>query len=90
MKKIYDLAQMNGTKLVPHGFSTGILLAATVQFLAACEHGDLMEYSQSVSPLFHGLVKNLIPFENGFVTVPDCVGLGVALDEEMIETYRMR
>lgn len=90
MRKIYDLSDMNGIRLVPHGFSTGILLAATVQFLAAAEHGDLMEYSESTSPLFSGLVKNLIPFEDGWVTVPDCIGLGVQLDEEMIETYRMR
>jgi len=90
MRKIYDLAEMNGVKLVPHGFSTGILLAATVQFLAACEHGDLMEYSQSTSPLFTKLVKNRIPFENGYVTVPDCIGLGVELDEAMVKEYQMR
>ncbi|MDY4487646.1 MAG: mandelate racemase/muconate lactonizing enzyme family protein [Candidatus Limivicinus sp.] len=90
MRKIYDIAEMNGVKLVPHGFSTGILLAATVQFLAATEHGDLIEYSQSTSPLFTGLVKNRIPFENGFVTVPDCVGLGVELDEAMVEEYRLK
>lgn len=89
IRKIYDLAAMNGTKLVPHGFSTGILLAATVQFLAATLDGDLMEYSQSTSPLFTGLVKNKIPFENGFVTVPDCIGLGVELDEDMIKKYKM-
>ncbi|HAK46054.1 MAG TPA: mandelate racemase/muconate lactonizing enzyme family protein, partial [Spirochaeta sp.] len=63
IKKIGDLAEMNGTKLVPHGFSTGILLAATVQFLAAYKDGELMEYSQSPSPLFTSLVKNLLPFE---------------------------
>ena len=89
MRKIYDLAEMNGVKLIPHGFSTGILLAATVQFLAACEHGDLMEYSQSTSPLFTGLVKNRIPFENGYVTVPDVPGLNIELDEDMVEKYRM-
>ena len=89
MRKIYDMAQMNGTKLIPHGFSTGILLAATVQFLAAAENGDLMEYSQSTSPLFQSLVKNRIPFENGYVTVPDCIGLGVELDEDMIEKYKI-
>lgn len=89
MRRIYDLAQLNGTKLIPHGFSTGILLAATVQFLAAAEDGDLMEYSQSTSPLFRDLVKNRLPFENGFVKVPDCVGLGVALDEALIKKYRM-
>ena len=90
MRKIYDLAEMNGVKLIPHGFSTGILLAATVQFLAACEHGDLMEYSQSTSPLFTGLVKNRIPFEDGYVTVPDCIGLGIELDEDMVEAYRIK
>lgn len=89
MRKIYDLAVLNGTKLVPHGFSTGILLAATVQFLAATVDGDLMEYSQSNSPLFKGLVKNLIPFENGYVRVPESIGLGVKLDEEMIKKYRI-
>lgn len=77
------MAELNGTKLIPHGFSTGILLAAT-------EHGDLMEYSQSNSPLFKDLVKNRIPFENGYVTVPDCIGLGIELDEEMIKKYRMK
>lgn len=89
MRKIYDLAQMNGTQLVPHGFSTGILLAATVQFLATTEHGSLMEYSQSQSPLFTDLVKNRIPFENGYVYVPDSIGLGVKLDEELINKYRI-
>lgn len=90
MRKIYDLAQLHGTKLIPHGFSTGILLSATVQFLAATESCDLMEYSQSNSPLFRKLVKNLIPFENGYVKVPDCIGLGVELDEELLERYRMK
>ncbi|MEH7253388.1 mandelate racemase/muconate lactonizing enzyme family protein [Neobacillus niacini] len=89
MRKIYDLSSMYGTKLVPHGFSTGILLAATVQFLAATNDGDLMEYSQTTSPLFTSLVNNLIPFDNGFVTVPDCIGLGVELNEDLIEKYKI-
>ncbi|MGF7184117.1 L-alanine-DL-glutamate epimerase-like enolase superfamily enzyme [Desulfitispora alkaliphila] len=89
IRKINDLATMRGTKLVPHGFSTGILLSATVQFLAACQHGDLIEYSQSNSPLFTKLVKNILPFENGYVKVPDTVGLNIDLDEEIIEKYKI-
>ena len=89
MRKIYDMAQMSGTKLIPHGFSTGILLAATVQFLAATEQGNLMEYSKPTSPSFQDLVTNRIPFENGYVTVPDCIGLGAELDEDMIEKYKI-
>lgn len=89
MLKIYDMAHMAGMKLVPHGFSTGILNAATVHFLASREHGDLIEYSQSTSPLFTSLVKNPIAFENGFVRVPNTIGLGIELDEEQIAKYRI-
>ena len=39
--------------------------------------------------MFTDLVKNLIPFENGYVTVPDCIGLGVELNEELIQKYRI-
>ncbi|MEZ8099014.1 mandelate racemase/muconate lactonizing enzyme family protein [Vibrio bivalvicida] len=88
MKKIYDLSQLHGVQLVPHGFSTGILLAASVHFLAACEHGTLMEYSQSSSPLFTDLVTNRLPFQDGFVPVPDCPGLGIKLNDDIIEKFR--
>ncbi|MCT4662280.1 MAG: mandelate racemase/muconate lactonizing enzyme family protein [Tissierellales bacterium] len=87
--KIYELSKQYGVKLVPHGFSTGILIAATAHFLAACETTDLIEYSQSTSPLFKDLVKNQIEFENGFIRVPNAPGLGVELNEEIIEKYRV-
>ncbi|WP_420744736.1 mandelate racemase/muconate lactonizing enzyme family protein [Photobacterium damselae] len=89
MLKIYDMAQMKGVQLIPHGFSTGILLAASVHFLASREYGTLMEYSQSTSPLFTSLVKNQLQFNDGFVAVPNTVGLGVELDEALIAKYRV-
>ena len=87
MRKIYDMAQMNGVQLVPHGFSTGILLAASVHFLESCEHGTLMEYSESTSPLANdnGLVINPIVFKDGYLEVPDRPGLGIELNDEFIE-----
>lgn len=87
MKKIENFASFQGTKLVPHGFSTGILLSATTLFLASTKDCDLMEYSQSTSPLFTKLVKNLLKFEDGFVRVPDCIGLGVDIDWDEVEKY---
>lgn len=89
MRHIYELANQHGARMVPHGFSTGILLAATTHFLAACEFGDLIEYSQSDSPLFRSLVSNLIRLDNGHVAVPDTPGLGVVLDESVIAAYRV-
>lgn len=89
MRKIYDLAESYGTKLIPHGFSTGILLAASVHFLAANENTDMMEYSKSTSPLFTDLVENLIEFKDGYVEVPNSPGLGIKLNEDVIEKYRV-
>ncbi|MCQ0166072.1 hypothetical protein DN388_03795 [Pseudomonas sp. S12(2018)] len=57
MRHIAELARQHGAQLVPHGSSTGILLAATVQFMSSLEEAELIEYSQSYSPLFRGLVK---------------------------------
>lgn len=88
-KKIYDLSRKYNVKLVPHGFSTGILIAATAHFVASCQTTDLIEYSQSTSPLFNNLVSNQIQFENGIIKVPNGPGLGVILNDEIIEKYRV-
>ena len=89
MRRIYDLAARNSTRLVPHGFSTGILLAATTQFLASVPGGDLIEYSRSTSPLASSLVVNHLPLVNGKVPVSDQPGLGIVLNEDMISRYRV-
>jgi L-alanine-DL-glutamate epimerase-like enolase superfamily enzyme len=89
MRRIYELAARHSSQLVPHGFSTGILLAATTQFLASVPNGDLVEYSSSKSPLASGLVANHIPLVNGRVAVSNEPGLGVVLDEDFLSRYRM-
>lgn len=90
IKNINHLAEINGVSLVPHGFSTGILLHATIHFLASTRFGDLIEYSQSDSPIFKELVKNKIPVIDGKVTVPDTPGLGLVIDDDFINKYQVR
>jgi len=87
MRRIYQLATRHSCRLVPHGFSTGILLAATSQFLASVPNGELIEYSNSTSPLATGLVANHLPLVNGRVTVSDAPGLGLVLNEDFISRY---
>ncbi|EGM1627619.1 mandelate racemase/muconate lactonizing enzyme family protein [Salmonella enterica] len=87
IRKINQLAEFNGVSLVPHGFSTGILLHATIHFLASTRFGELIEYSQSNSPIYKYLVKNKIPVIDGKVTVPDKPGLGLELDNDFIKEY---
>lgn len=89
MLRIAALAASSNTRLVPHGFSTGILLAATIQFLATQPEGTLVEYSRSTSPLFTDLVTNPILMTDGTVPVSDEAGLGVQLDEALLDRYRV-
>ena len=89
MKKIYDLAQLNSTQLVPHCYSTGILISATIHFLASSQFCDLIEYPINENPLIKCLVKNKVQFIDGFVEIPEEPGLGVILDEEIINKYRI-
>ena len=89
MRKIHHVAALNSTELVPHGFSTGILMAATVQFLASIPGGNLIEFSESTSPLSLDLVTNPVSLRNGRVSVPDTPGLGIELDEDLVAKYRV-
>jgi L-alanine-DL-glutamate epimerase-like enolase superfamily enzyme len=82
-------ARMAGRRCVPHCFSTGINLAASLHWMAASPEGDLVEYCLRPSPLMRRLVRNLPPLVDGRVKVPDGPGLGIELDESILDRYRV-
>ena len=89
-KKIAYMAHDRRRKIVPHAFKTGILLAASAHFAAAIPNGFMIEYSASTSPLTRDLVRDPVQFQDGYVIVPeDGVGLGISLDERVLERYRV-
>lgn len=90
LKRIATLAELKSTRIVPHGFSTGILVAASLHFLAALKDGDLMEFCRTGSPLNTDLLIKPIEFEHGMVVVPQSPGLGVELNEEIVKKYGYR
>jgi L-alanine-DL-glutamate epimerase-like enolase superfamily enzyme len=83
------LAERSGRRCVPHCFSTGINLAASLHWMAASPSGDLVEYSLSPSPLMRQLVRNLPSLEDGRVPLPDGPGLGIELDEDVVARFRV-
>ena len=89
-KKVSDLAQKEGRRCVPHCFSTGINLMASLHWMASIPNGGLVEYCLRPSPLMRKLVKNLPALENGRVAVPQGPGLGIELDLEILDRYRVR
>jgi L-alanine-DL-glutamate epimerase-like enolase superfamily enzyme len=88
-RTVSQMTEAAGLRSVPHCFSTGINLAASLHWMASCEGGDLVEYCLRPSPFMRRLVRNLPPLEAGRVAVPDGPGLGIELDEAVIAEYRV-
>ena len=89
-KKIADMALLKGIELCPHAFKSGILMAASIQLLAAYRGTPLLEYCCQETVLSKGLLKTHFALnEDGTVTVPDTPGLGIEIDEEAVEKYRI-
>ena len=87
VRKIAAIAETAGMICMPHSFSTGICLAANLQFLASIRAGKL-EMDQNYNPLRDELICNGIAIdENSLVHMSDLPGLGVEINEEVIEKY---
>ncbi len=88
-KKIADMAQLRGKKLIPHAFKTGILIGATLQLIAAIPNADILEYCAQETVLSKNLVKHHFQLDkDGYVHIPDLPGIGVELNMYVLNKYR--
>ena len=88
-REIAALASETGVEVVPHSFSTGVLTAASLHFVAALERPTLSEYSIAASPLVGELLTEPFVLRDGSLEVPRRPGLGVSLDEAVLERLRV-
>jgi L-alanine-DL-glutamate epimerase-like enolase superfamily enzyme len=82
---IAALQRESEVDVVPHCFSTGVLVTASLQFVAALPRPTWSEYSVAESPFVNGVLAQPYTMEDGMLRVPTGPGLGIELDEDMIE-----
>ena len=87
MAEVGRLAARHHRRFVNHSFKSGITIAASLHGLAAAPGGEVFEYCMAESPLRHELTRETFPVEDGFVSLPEGPGLGVTVDEQVLETY---
>jgi L-alanine-DL-glutamate epimerase-like enolase superfamily enzyme len=87
--RIARLAHDRGLPVVNHSFKTGINLAASLHFVATAPTAFILEYPISPSPLRDTVTHEWFPVVNGRVQIPDAPGLGVTLNEETVQRYRV-
>ena len=91
IRRIADLCELHGAQVIPHGWKTGITSAVGRHFQAACPAAPLFEYiSPQVfdSPLRRELVSPEPVIVDGFMELPTAPGLGIELNEELVERWR--
>ena len=87
--RIAHLADLRGVMTVPHSWSTGIIKAASLHLLAALPRATFFEYCVQETALNQALTVERFPLENGLVRFPDAPGLGVTIDDEIVDRYRV-
>jgi L-rhamnonate dehydratase len=88
-RQIALLERSSGVEIVPHCFSTGILVAASLHFVATLERATWSEYSVAHSPLVNGILQEQFVLQDGCLAVPSGPGLGVELDEDALLHHRV-
>ena len=83
------MAEDYNISLVPHAWSSDILTATTLQFLAYIKKAYFVEFNVSSGEISRTLAKNPVTMKEGYVEIPDRPGTGIEVDEAMIEKYRV-
>jgi L-alanine-DL-glutamate epimerase-like enolase superfamily enzyme len=88
-KRIAAMARDKDVLCIPHGWGTGVLVAASLQFVASTPNSIFLEFCSGTSPFIKDLVSRpSLKLEDGYVRVPTGPGLGLEIDEKVIRKYR--
>jgi L-alanine-DL-glutamate epimerase-like enolase superfamily enzyme len=90
-RRVTRLASENGLTVVPHGWKTGITVAATAHLAAVTPHLPFFEFvppSMAESRLRRELVQDeLVLRDDGTLPLPSRPGLGIELDRERLAEF---
>jgi L-alanine-DL-glutamate epimerase-like enolase superfamily enzyme len=90
LMRVSALARGLGKRVVTHGYKSNITIAANLGFLAQHWADEPLEFSTSESPLRWELTDEKFPIDkDGMVAVPTVPGLGVSLNQQTVERYRV-
>ncbi len=96
-RRIAAMLQAHHIPYAPHtGSCSAVCLAATLQFAVSLPNFLMFEYMQSdwsktqPNPLRHDLLKQPVEvFEDGFMVIQERPGIGVELNEDVVDNWRV-
>lgn len=89
-RKLTDMARMQKVKIVPHAFKTNILMAATLQYIASLPEAWYLEFCEQDTVLRQKLTQPILAADSdGNVEIPQRPGLGIEVDMDVIDYYKV-
>ncbi|MEM3886685.1 MAG: mandelate racemase/muconate lactonizing enzyme family protein, partial [Candidatus Methanomethylicia archaeon] len=86
-KRIAEFANLYGIKYVPHCWESAIAEIANLHIVASTFNGIMIEYPTIYNPLLTDILKQNIVIKNGHLSVPKSPGLGIELNEKILEKF---
>ena len=93
-----DLAALHGIRVVPHVWGTAVHIAAALQFIAAMVPDPvrvnpiepILEFDRTDNPFRQAVIQTPIEHENGVVTIPNSPGLGIEINRDALQEFKMK
>tara|TARA_Y100001970_G_scaffold291975_1_gene431323 strand:+ start:1566 stop:2744 length:1179 start_codon:yes stop_codon:yes gene_type:complete len=87
-RRIADLAYINNKPIAIHSWGSAISIMAGIHFGLTIPNSSFTEYCFMDHPINNYLFKNKkINIKNGYVEKPNCYGLGVKFDKDLIKKF---
>ncbi|MDY8108937.1 mandelate racemase/muconate lactonizing enzyme family protein [Fulvimarina sp. 2208YS6-2-32] len=98
MRRIADMAALNGVRLVPHVWGTAVQIAASLQLCASLlpdpprrdAIAPILEFDRTHNPFRQAISKTPFEHRNGVLDIPDRPGLGIEIDRDALDEFRLK
>jgi len=88
-RKIAHMAERANILVMPHSWSSDLLTAASLHLNAFQPRAVFIGFNTSQGPLNREMVKEPPHMQDGYLAVPRGPGIGVEVNEQVIEKYRI-
>jgi L-alanine-DL-glutamate epimerase-like enolase superfamily enzyme len=89
-RKVMELARETGCEICPHAWQSDLLTAASLHLNAVLPEALFQEFNVSDDPISRKLCRSPLRLVGGMLAVPQGPGLGVEVDREVVERYRVK
>lgn len=97
-RRVVDLAQTLGIRVVPHVWGTAVQIAASLQAHATIAPAPvrqqpleaMFEFDRTENPFRQAVIKAPIEHEKGVIRIPNGPGLGIEINRQALDEFALR